>query len=72
MFEIPADARGLIVPVPLKAMGRFEHETAPVDPKTGIVYITCMITEPWATVRRKWGAVGAAVPHTDRPWGTST
>jgi secreted PhoX family phosphatase len=33
--------------VPLKAMGRFEHETAPVDPKTGIVYITCMITGPW-------------------------
>jgi secreted PhoX family phosphatase len=40
IFEIPADSRGLVEPVPLKAMGRFEHETAPVDPKTGIVYMT--------------------------------
>jgi secreted PhoX family phosphatase len=40
VFEIPAASRGLIEPIPLKAMGRFEHETAPVDPKTGIVYLT--------------------------------
>ncbi|WP_218014495.1 alkaline phosphatase PhoX [Mycolicibacterium palauense] len=40
VFEIPATATGLIEPVPLKAMGRFEHETAPVDPDTGIVYMT--------------------------------
>jgi hypothetical protein len=40
VFEIPADSKGLIEPVPLKAMGRFEHETAPVDPHTGIVYMT--------------------------------
>jgi secreted PhoX family phosphatase len=40
VFEIPSHSRGLIEPVPLKAMGRFEHETAPVDPKTGIVYMT--------------------------------
>jgi secreted PhoX family phosphatase len=40
VFEIPSAAKGLVEPVPLKAMGRFEHETAPVDPKTGIVYMT--------------------------------
>ncbi|SOD74868.1 hypothetical protein SAMN05892883_4061 [Jatrophihabitans sp. GAS493] len=40
VFEIPSQARGLIESVPLKAMGRFEHETAPVDPKTGVVYMT--------------------------------
>ncbi|MCX2933490.1 DUF839 domain-containing protein [Mycobacterium sp. CVI_P3] len=40
VFEIPANATGLITPVPLTAMGRFEHETAPIDPATGIVYMT--------------------------------
>ncbi|WP_433378466.1 alkaline phosphatase PhoX [Actinoplanes sp. CA-142083] len=40
VFEIPSTARGPVEPVPLKAMGRFEHETAPIDPRTGIVYMT--------------------------------
>ncbi|WP_432840813.1 alkaline phosphatase PhoX [Dactylosporangium sp. CA-092794] len=40
VFEVPADARSPVTPVPLKAMGRFEHETAPIDPRTGIVYMT--------------------------------
>jgi uncharacterized protein len=40
VFEIPAGSSGLVDPLPLKAMGRFEHETAPVDPNTGIVYMT--------------------------------
>ncbi|GIF22540.1 secreted PhoX family phosphatase [Actinoplanes tereljensis] len=40
VFEVPSAARGPVQPVPLKAMGRFEHETAPVDPRTGIVYMT--------------------------------
>lgn len=40
VFEVPAKADGIIHPHPLKDMGRFEHETAPVDPKTGIVYMT--------------------------------
>jgi secreted PhoX family phosphatase len=40
-FEVPADpAAGLIDPVPLKAMGRFNHEAVAVDPRTGIVYQT--------------------------------
>jgi uncharacterized protein len=39
-FEVPADAPGLVDPVPLKAMGRFNHEAACVDPRTGIVYQT--------------------------------
>ena len=40
VFEVPAHAKGPIRPQPLTAMGRFEHECAPVDPKTGIVYMT--------------------------------
>ncbi|QUI71993.1 alkaline phosphatase PhoX [Pseudoalteromonas sp. M8] len=40
IFEVPATAKGLIKPQPLKAMGRFNHEAAAVDPKTGIVYLT--------------------------------
>ena len=40
VFEVPASARGLVDPVPLTAMGRFNHEAAAVDPATGIVYMT--------------------------------
>lgn len=40
VFEIPADSGGLVDPVPLTAMGRFNHEAACIDPATGIVYMT--------------------------------
>jgi uncharacterized protein len=40
VFEVPADAHGPVQPVPIKAMGRFEHECAPIDPRTGVVYMT--------------------------------
>ena len=40
VFEVPAARRGLADPVPLKAMGRFRHEAAAVDPASGIVYLT--------------------------------
>ena len=40
IFEVPASATGPVNPVPLKAMGRFNHEAAAVDPLTGIVYLT--------------------------------
>lgn len=40
VFEVPAAQAGLADPVPLKAMGRFNHEAAAVDPATGIVYLT--------------------------------
>ena len=40
VFEVPAARRGLVEPVPLKAMGRFNHEATAVDPATGIVYLT--------------------------------
>jgi secreted PhoX family phosphatase len=40
VFEVPASATGLVNPVPIKAMGRFEHEACAVDPETGIVYMT--------------------------------
>jgi hypothetical protein len=40
VFEVPASARGLVDPVPLKAMGRFNHEAAAVDPETGMIFMT--------------------------------
>lgn len=40
VFEVPATATGLVDPNPIKAMGRFNHEAACVDPATGIVYLT--------------------------------
>ncbi len=40
-FEVPATDRiGLVDPVPLKDMGRFNHEAVAVDPATSIVYQT--------------------------------
>lgn len=39
-FEVPAKGKGLVDPLPLKAMGRFNHEAVCVDPRTGIVYET--------------------------------
>ncbi len=41
VFEVPASAATLAAdPIPLKAMGRFNHEAVCVDPRTGIVYLT--------------------------------
>jgi uncharacterized repeat protein (TIGR03803 family) len=40
VFEVPARARGLVQAAPLKGMGRFKHEAACIDPRTGIVYLT--------------------------------
>lgn len=40
VFEVPAAATGLVEAVPLKAMGRFDHEAVAIDPRTGIVYLT--------------------------------
>jgi secreted PhoX family phosphatase len=39
-FEIPSSADGVVSPVALGAMGRFEHEAVAVDPATGWVYQT--------------------------------
>ena len=40
-FEVPATDRvGLVRPLPLKAMGRFNHEAVAVDPRSGIFYQT--------------------------------
>jgi secreted PhoX family phosphatase len=39
-FEVPSTAEGPVDPVPLVAMGRFNHEAIAVDPTTGIVYET--------------------------------
>ncbi|MDJ0813690.1 MAG: DUF839 domain-containing protein [Woeseiaceae bacterium] len=40
VFEVPASASGLVDPVPIKAMGRFEHEATATHESTGIVYMT--------------------------------
>jgi uncharacterized protein len=41
VFEVPATAEAALAePIPLKALGRFLHEGAAVDPRTGIVYMT--------------------------------
>jgi len=39
-FEVPADATGLVTPVPITGMGRFRHEAIAVDPASGCVYET--------------------------------
>jgi secreted PhoX family phosphatase len=39
-FEVSAAANSAITPVPLKAMGRFEHEAVAVDKNSGVVYMT--------------------------------
>ena len=38
-FEVPAAAESSVIPVPLKAMGRFVHEAVAVDKKS-VVYLT--------------------------------
>ena len=40
VFEVPSGYKGLAAPVPIKAMGRFNHEAVCIDPRTGIVYMT--------------------------------
>jgi hypothetical protein len=39
-FEVPASADGLIEPVALHGLGRFNREAAAIDPATGVVYAT--------------------------------
>ena len=40
VFEVPAANPGVTQARPLTALGRFKHEAACVDPRTGIVYLT--------------------------------
>jgi len=40
VFEVPSASRQAVPPLPIKDMGRFNHEAAAVDPLTGIVYQT--------------------------------
>lgn len=40
-FEVPARAEpGLTTPIPITAMGRFNHEAVAVNPATSVVYLT--------------------------------
>ncbi len=40
VFEVPGRGTHTVEPVPIKPMGRFVHEACPVDPRTGVVYMT--------------------------------
>ncbi len=40
IFEVPSGEDGLAEPVPLTAMGRFEHEAAAASPSSGVIYLT--------------------------------
>jgi uncharacterized protein len=40
VFEVPSSANGPVRPVPLRKMGRFEHEAIAVDPHGTVVYET--------------------------------
>lgn len=40
VFEVPSAHVGLVEPVALTGMGRFKHEAACIDPRTGVVYLT--------------------------------
>ncbi|MDJ0921469.1 MAG: DUF839 domain-containing protein [Henriciella sp.] len=40
VFEVPSTSPGPVQPIALTDMGRFKHEAAAVDPRTGIVYLT--------------------------------
>jgi secreted PhoX family phosphatase len=40
VFEVPADLKKVVSPMPLNDMGRFKHEAAAVNPASGIVYLT--------------------------------
>jgi secreted PhoX family phosphatase len=56
-FEVPASATGPVAPVPLKAMGRFNHEAVAVEPRTSIVY---------QTEDRNDGLIYRFIPNTPR------
>lgn len=41
VFEVPAKVEpGVARPMPIKAMGRFNHEAVAVDPNSGVIYLT--------------------------------
>ena len=40
VFEVPSAFKGLTAPVPIKSMGRFNHEAVCIDPKSGVCYLT--------------------------------
>jgi uncharacterized protein len=63
VFEVPADVTRPVMASPLKAMGRFVHEGAAVDPSTGIVYLTEDNGEPldgfYRFLPRQYGRLAA-------------
>ena len=78
-FEVPAFGRGLAEPVPLRAMGRFKHEAACVDPRTGVIYMTEDVADglfyrflPDARSQPKSGGRLQALALKDAPQGGDT
>jgi secreted PhoX family phosphatase len=52
VFEVDPFGRLKDPAVPLKALGRYAHEAAAVNPKTGIVYLTEDASEPYGLLYR--------------------
>jgi uncharacterized protein len=61
VFEVPIGATSEVEAVPLRAMGRFEHEAVAVDPGTGFVYLTEDMDAPTLP------AAESALPDGTRP-----
>lgn len=40
VFEVSMSAKEMVEPIPIKSMGRFNHEAVAVDPHSGCVYLT--------------------------------
>ncbi len=40
VFEVPSQLTGVADPFPITGMGRFRHEAACIDPRTGVAYLT--------------------------------
>lgn len=40
VFEVPSGLKGIADPKPITGLGRFRHEAAAIDPRTGVVYLT--------------------------------
>lgn len=64
-FEVPAAATSPVDPVPLKAMGRFNHEAVAVDAASGALYLTEDRGEPRELLAEE--LVGLTSKPTPRP-----
>lgn len=40
VFEVPMNSKEMVTPIPIKTMGRFNHEAVAIDPDSGCIYLT--------------------------------